>query len=245
MEKLFSGIISVRTSSTRLPKKCLLKFGDNTVIEHIIDRCKNYNIEPILCTSTDPEDDILIEIAKERKIKFFRGSLLNKGKRWSDCASYFSLKEFHTIDADDPFFDGTQMKESIEYLIDTNSDVITPTKTSSNGAASVGYSFKSDLIHKVSEKFNEEIDTEYIWDFINQINPIKKLTLPEKNIEKIKMRLTLDYEEDFLILNMVRLILGKEAKRDEINDLFKRNPDLHLINWFRNEDYLKNQSKKK
>tara|TARA_B110000858_G_C17503552_1_gene337106 strand:- start:305 stop:439 length:135 start_codon:yes stop_codon:yes gene_type:complete len=44
---------------------------------------------------------------------------------------------------------------------------------------------------------------------------------------------------------MVRLILGKEAKRDVINDLFKRNPDLHLINWFRNEDYLKNQSKKK
>ena len=145
-----TGIITVRTSSSRLPNKCLKQFGKKNVIEHIIDRCKNYIIEPILCTSTDKSDDVLEEIAKDKKIRYFRGSLLNKIKRWSDCAKYFNLKIFHTVDADDPFFDGEEMRKSINYLISTNSDIITPTVSSANGGASVGYSIKANILSKLS-----------------------------------------------------------------------------------------------
>ena len=52
-EKIIHGIITVRTSSTRLPKKCLLSFGEYNVINHVINRCKYFKIEPIVCTSTD------------------------------------------------------------------------------------------------------------------------------------------------------------------------------------------------
>ena len=55
------------------------------------------------------------------------------------------------------------------------------------------------------------------------------------------MRLTLDYEEDYMMLNFVRKLLGNLATREEINNLFIKNPDLHKINWFRKDDYLDNQ----
>jgi len=78
---LITGFITGRTTSTRLPRKCLLPFGKWNVIEHIINRAKHYDLEPIICTSTDPSDDILEEIAYKEDVKVFRGSLINKLKK--------------------------------------------------------------------------------------------------------------------------------------------------------------------
>ena len=122
------GFITVRTSSTRLPNKCLLPLGDETVISHVVKRAVAYGIEPIICTSTDKSDDILEEISKELGVKCFRGSLVNKLKRWLDCAEHFNVNSFHTIDADDPFFDGSEMIDSLNLLKSGNYDVVCPTE---------------------------------------------------------------------------------------------------------------------
>ena len=110
------GFITVRTNSTRLPKKCLLSFGESTVLNHIIRRAVSYDIEPIVCTSVSKEDDIIEDIAIKEGVKCYRGSLVNKLQRWLDCADHFSVDRFHTIDADDPFFDGNEMKNSMKML---------------------------------------------------------------------------------------------------------------------------------
>ena len=86
-----TGFITVRTSSTRLPKKCLLPLGDETVISHVVKRSISYGIEPIICTSTDISDDVLEGIATQLGVKCFRGSLVNKLKRWLDCAEHFNV----------------------------------------------------------------------------------------------------------------------------------------------------------
>ncbi len=105
------GFITVRTTSSRLPAKCLLPFGDGmNVLQHIIRRAKHFNIDPIVCTSTDSSDDAVERIAQLENAKCFRGSLANKLKRWADCADHFGLVAFHTVDADDPFFDGDEMR---------------------------------------------------------------------------------------------------------------------------------------
>ena len=81
----------MRTSSSRLPNKCLLPFGDETVISHVVKRAIKSGIDPIICTSTDSSDDILEEVAKTLGVKCFRGALINKLKRWADCANKFNL----------------------------------------------------------------------------------------------------------------------------------------------------------
>ena len=50
---IIHGFITVRTSSTRLPNKCLLPLGENNILTSVILRCIKYNIEPIVCTSVD------------------------------------------------------------------------------------------------------------------------------------------------------------------------------------------------
>ncbi len=240
------GFITVRSSSSRLPLKCFLPFGkDSNVLEHIIRRAKHYNIDPIICTSTDPSDDLIEKLAIKEKVKFFRGSLNNKLQRWADCAKHFNLDAFHSVDADDPFFDGNEMRRSYEMLLFEDLDVVTPTKESSAGDASVGYSLKTNAIIRSLKGVNQETDTEMMWFYLEKITDLKKKILPSISQSKLKLRLTLDYKEDYWLLESLRRLVGNLATRDEINTLFLNNPDLHKINWFRNLEWKIAQDSKK
>ena len=239
------GFITVRTSSTRLPKKCLLPFGESTVLNHIIRRAVSYGIEPIVCTSTSKEDDIIEQIANKEGVKCYRGSLDNKLQRWLDCATHFNIDVFHTIDADDPFFDGNEMKSSVRMLKEEKLDMVEPTKSSSAGGASVGYSLTTDIVKRACKDLDKDTDTEMMWYYIEKVSDLKTKVLPETRKNITKMRLTLDYEEDYWLLDSVRRILGNLVSREKVDQLFLSNPDMHQINWFKNEEWKAGQLSKK
>ena len=243
--KTIFGLITVRTSSTRLPAKCLLPFGDGNVLTHVIRRARAFGIEPIVCTSVDPSDNIIEKIADDEGAQCFRGSLRNKLKRWSDCAAHFGLAAFHTVDADDPFFDGDEIKASMHLLAGGHYDMVCPTISSSAGGASVGYSLTAEIVNRASDLIPTETDTEMMWYHMEKIPNIRTQVLPEDRPLPFKVRLTLDYEEDYWLLESVRRISGNLATRQDINHLFLTNPDLYKINWFRNEDWKAGQLSKK
>ena len=231
------GFVTVRTSSTRLPAKCLLPFGDGNVLEHVIRRAQAFGIEPIVCTSIDPSDDIIERIAQTEGAKCFRGSLANKLKRWSDCAAQFGLHAFHTVDADDPFFDGEEMNASMLQLVEKNVDMVCPSNISSAGGGSVGYSLTADIVRRVASHLAAETDTEMMWFYLEKVPDLRRVVLPDNTHTPSKLRLTLDYQEDYWLLESVRRIVGGLAPRYEIDQLFVNNPDLHKINWFRNIEW--------
>ena len=238
------GFITVRTSSTRLPNKCLLPLGNDSVLEHVIKRCLRNGIEPIVCTTPHSGDDVIKEISNKLNVKCFRGSTINKLKRWADCANYYNIQDFHTVDADDPFFDGDEMKISMKQLREGNYDIVSPTISSSNGGASVGYSLKSKVVLEAVKKTNNSTDTEMIESFLYDIDNLKIHNLQEYVIRPPEVRLTLDYEEDYLLLKVIIQILGKNISRNNIDALFVNNPDLSKINWFRNTDWKAKQNSK-
>tara|TARA_B100002019_G_C21114739_1_gene520271 strand:+ start:79 stop:825 length:747 start_codon:yes stop_codon:yes gene_type:complete len=238
------AIITVRTSSTRLPKKCLLQFGDNTIIQHVISRCLKNNIDPIICTTTDPEDDILCEISRNNQIKFFRGSNINKILRWHNCAISNNLEDFVTIDADDPFFCPQEVKRSYELLLKGNYDLVLPYKSSSNGSAMVGYSMKTNLLGKALKKIDINCDTEMAWTYLKAVKGVEFIELSSPKEFEIMGRLTLDYWEDYIFLEALRLILGNKYSRRDIFNVLKENPGIRKINSFRNKEWAENQLKK-
>jgi spore coat polysaccharide biosynthesis protein SpsF len=244
-ESTYVGFITVRTSSTRLPNKCLLPLGDETVISHVVKRAISYGIEPIICTSIDCSDDILEDISNQLGVKCFRGSLVNKLKRWLDCAEAFNVEYFHTIDADDPLFDGREMIASLELLKLHKYDVVCPTESSSAGGASVGYSLTTDIVKKALEGLDNDTDTEMMWYYLEKIKGIKMKVLPDLNHTAMAIRLTLDYEEDYWLLASLVRILGSKVDRNQIRQLFSDNPDLAKINLFRNDEWKAAQLAKK
>jgi spore coat polysaccharide biosynthesis protein SpsF len=244
-EQTIPGFVTVRTSSTRLPAKCLLPFGGGNVLEHIIFRARAFGVEPIICTSIDDSDDVIEQIAGTEGVRCFRGSLFNKLKRWSDCAAHFSLEAFHTVDADDPFFDGEEMRASMSLLSKGQVDMVCPSIVSSGGGGSVGYSLTADLVKRAVAGLPDDADTEMMWYYLEKIPGLCRIVLPDNPLTPSRLRLTLDYEEDYWLLESVRRMVGNLAPRCEIDQLFASNPDLHKVNWFRNAEWKMAQMARK
>jgi spore coat polysaccharide biosynthesis protein SpsF (cytidylyltransferase family) len=84
-----------------------------------------------------------------------------------------------------------------------------------------------------------------MWFYMEKLSDLKKELLPEANNIKVDMRLTLDYPEDYWLLESVRRMVGNFASRQEVNSLFNKNPDLYKVNWFRNSEWQAGQQAKK
>ena len=234
------AFITVRTASSRLPRKCLLPFGDGNVIQHVIRRALFYKLDPIVCTTVEPADDVIVRMAKEEKVKYFRGSVLDKLRRWRDCCDHFGIENFHTVDADDLFFDGDLIRNSFA-LMKEGYDVVSPTEaTSVGGTGSVGFSLTRSIVNKACELTKPGSDTEMMWTYLEKVKGVKKIVMPDEEGVR-QARLTLDYEEDYWLLRTVERIVGSFAIRKEVDNLFIRNPDLFKINWFRNEEWKQKQ----
>lgn len=241
----YVGLITARTSSSRLKNKCLLEIGHKlTVIEHIILRCINADIEPIICTTKNKSDQKLVNIAKKFKIKSFRGSEKNKIKRWYDCSTKFKINNFHTIDADDLYFDPDAIKKSLDLVRLKTLDIVHPSKHSRYGGASEGYSFTKKGIKKLylslyNYKFNRfnNLDTEMIDIFVENANLNSYLFKGQSYAIKSKIRLTLDYIEDFKLFKKIFKHFGTYSTRKEINDFLKKNKNILKINYFRNKQW--------
>lgn len=245
---MIPGLITVRTSSSRLKHKCLLPFGkEPTVLEHIINRAKYYGIEPIVCTSSDPSDDIIEQIALNSNVKFFRGSLNNKLKRWLDCANFFKLESFHSVDADDPFFNGFEMIDSMNLLKMDNLDFVSPSKYSSMGGGTVGYSIKTNIIEIALRGIDDDTDTEMMWYLLEKLPNVKtKFMVNPAYVgnDTPQYRLTLDFDEDYWLLSSIARIIGNYETTEKVHDFLKLNPDFYKINFFRNSEWKNSQINK-
>jgi spore coat polysaccharide biosynthesis protein SpsF len=240
---IYNCLLTVRTASSRLKNKCLLPFGNYNFIEHSIKRCLNFNLQPIVCTTSLRNDNLICAIAKKYSVKFFRGSSNNKIKRWYDCANYFKLNNFHIIDVDDPFFDDKSVKKSLEFL--KKYDLVLPSNKSRAGGGSEGYSVKIEVLEKILSKLNRKKINNMNIEIVDNFFKSKKFNffiLPNAKYETYSnFRVTLDYQEDYFFLNIIRQQLGNFAGRVKINNFLDKNKFLKKINFFRNDEWKKRQ----
>ena len=73
-----------------------------------------------------------------------------------------------------------------------NYDVVSPTSSSSNGGASVGYSLTLKIVLEAIQNIPDSTDTEMIWGFLEKLKNIKIHHLKETNDRPTNLRLTLD-----------------------------------------------------
>lgn len=244
MKKIFC-FLTVRSTSKRLKNKCLLHFGKEKVLEHVIKRCLYFKLNPIICTSNDFSDKKLLYYSYKYRIKIYSGSLNNKVLRWFNCCKKFNIKSFHTIDVDDPFFDAISVKKSMKLLQkNIDIDIVKPSPRSSNGGASEGYSIKLKTLKKIidsNDLYSKNKNTEMFEKYLKNTN-LKVFRLPNSNYETKKIfRLTLDYFEDYIFLSCLKSVFSFRSSRRLINKFLDANLSLRKINFFRNKEWKKKQ----
>ena len=233
-----SIFITVRTGSSRLPNKSILKIRDKFTIEYVIDSVKKskYADKIILCTTDLEQDKVLCEIAKNNNIDFYCGDELNKFKRWLGACEEFGIDFFVTADGDDLFYD-VGLSDLCFKQID-NGDFI-----DGQGLYNDVYGMKTFTLKTILSILDgKNIEPYEIVKFLKNTNlKIKKLTDVPDIYKKRNIRMTLDYEEDFKFFSKVIENIKLDFSIKNVLNYIDNNPDVKYINYYRELDWKKNQ----
>ena len=223
-------LITARLKSSRLPLKLLEKIDGKELITQVIHRIKELNEveEVVLCTSTNPQDKTLVEIAEREGIDWFTGNEEDVLQRLLDAATLHNLDYLIGITGENPLFSIEHTNKVIDLAKKGEYDFISP-KGLPIGCAT--YALKIDALKLVC-KVKEEIDTE-IWGYlINRPEIFNNYFFEvEEPYYWPDLRITIDYPED---LQFVKEIFEKTTEKERLNlggvlDFLRKNPELPAI----------------
>jgi spore coat polysaccharide biosynthesis protein SpsF len=224
--------ITVRMKSTRLPKKALLEIEGRTTIEHLIDRAKAAKLPDlvVVCTSTHPDDAVLVDVARRNGVEAFRGNPEDKLDRYLQAAKKYKLDLVVNIDGDDILCEPELVDRTIEHFNKTGADCII-WRDLPVGAVPIGIKVKA--LEKVCQ-LKEEKDTEVWGGYFTDSGLFKVEYLEaEKELRHPEFRMTLDYPEDLEFFRAVFKKLyapGRVFSLKEIVKLLEQNPEIAKIN---------------
>jgi spore coat polysaccharide biosynthesis protein SpsF (cytidylyltransferase family) len=241
MQNTFGIIVQARIGSTRLPKKMLKPFfNEKGIFELLLIKLKvlleKYKI--IIATTTNPQDDIIVEMAKKYNFEIYRGSENNVLDRFINAADEFKIDNIIRICADNPFLDYFELTNLIHFAQNNSFDYI---GYSINNAPSIKthYGFwaefvKKTALKKVLSNTNEQIYLEHVTNYIYTNPKLFNIHFIAVKDERIttnhKIRLTLDTAEDFNILKEIYQNLYMNYKKYgifEIIDFLEKNPSYY------------------
>jgi spore coat polysaccharide biosynthesis protein SpsF len=229
--------ITARLKSTRLKRKVLLDVGGIPVIQYLVNRIRaNSDTKIILCTSTSKQDEDLVDYAIQNSIDYYQGSEEDVLERYYQAAEEFDINKFYIVYGDEPFIDiglmqrtFQQMNESENQFVD-NSDYIDGT---------FGYGMTFNAIKYINEnKVSEGLE---VWgNFVKNLPNMKVITNTfSLNCNKSKIRLTIDYKEDFQVFGKMIKMMGNSCNNysvSEIVDIYIKN-NFFKTNGCRIDDY--------
>jgi len=234
-------LITARLKSTRLPEKVMLELNNRPLICHMIDRLKLSNIldRIILCTSTNPQDKPLVDIAANESIDCFVGSEEDVIQRLYDSAREFRLDYALNVTADCPLVSLEYLEIILNKYVETGADFITclnlPHGFHSNG-------LKVDAMRRVCE-IKKSRETEVWGGYFTDTGlfDVVDIDVPPEYIRP-DYRLTVDYPEDFDLLKKIFNHFGEDTYKTSMLDIIKyldENPQLVKINKHCEELYRK------
>jgi len=224
-------LITARLKSSRLPLKIIKDLNGKTVIERIIDRAKDIQgiSEIVLCTSSNPQDKPLINIAKKNNISYFLGDEDDVLQRLFDASILHDLDYFLGITADNPLFSIRYSNLIIEEIKKGEHDFI---KIRGLPFGTATYGMNTKALETVC-KIKTIIDTE-IWGYlIDKPDIFDVITIKATGkLQRPKLRLTLDYEEDYKLLNHVYTNIPFVTTLDleKVIDYLNDHPEVAKIN---------------
>jgi spore coat polysaccharide biosynthesis protein SpsF len=195
-------LITARLKSSRLPLKIMKDLNGEPVIQRIVERAKEIKSIPdadiVICTSANPQDKPLIDVAEKTHVSYFLGDPNDVLKRLHDAAFHHKLDYALGITADNPLFSVEYANKIVEVIKQQRPDFI-KIQGLPFGAAPWGMNVKA--LHTICI-IKTIVDTE-IWGYlIDRPELFGIVTLKaDKYVHRPEYRLTLDYTEDYQLLN--------------------------------------------
>ncbi|MBN1057660.1 acylneuraminate cytidylyltransferase [Clostridium botulinum] len=230
-------IIQARMGSSRLPGKVLKSICDKTILEHDINRVKlSSNIhEIVVATTTNCEDDRIVEEAKRLGVNYFRGSEKDVLSRYYFAAKKSNADIVIRITSDCPCLDYKILSNMINMYLDKSSNVDymnnTIERTYPRGYDIEIFSFAA--LEKAFINAKEDYEREHVTPYLYDLNNKFRILSYKNSKDYSKYRVTLDTEEDFKVIKAIYQELYTSNEYFLLEDVIKyleRNPQIVKIN---------------
>ena len=228
-------IIQARIGSTRLPGKVMMNVENQKPVLYFVikqlQECKLID-KIIVATTTNAEDDQIVNYSKNLGIDCFRGSSKDVLDRHYQCAKEYSISTIVRIPSDKPLIDPEVVDNVISVFNNNSYDYVT--NILSNPTFPSGEEVEVFSMNGLKKVWKEAIlpsEREHVTPYFSNHKDEFEIT-NIKNPENLsRLRWTVDRIED---LKLVRLIVSKIKKRPilmkNIVDLFNKEPELVKIN---------------
>jgi spore coat polysaccharide biosynthesis protein SpsF len=224
--------LSIRDKATRLPGKATIDIGGKPVIERLLERLKSTRESDlvVLTTSTNRDDQHLVQRARNSGFEAFAGSEEDKLQRYLDAARAFHVAFAVIVDGDDLFCSVEHIDHSIRLFFTESADYITQ-RGLPLGAASFGVRVEA-LAEVVAKK--KESDTEVWGEYFTARPDFRVINVEETDplLRQPTVRMTLDYPED---LSFFRAVYDhhhaeREPTLREVMTILRDHPHIVALN---------------
>ena len=228
-------LIAVRMKSSRLTNKALVNIVGKTVISHLIERMKRAKMvgNIILCTSTHPDDKVLLDIADEEGILKFAGSELDVMDRFIKASEEYGIKTIVRVTGDNPLTDPENIDRMIEIHYKGKYDFTKSEYFPLGVNAEVISLYTLKKAHQLAMDTNL---TEYMTSYLKRPDIFKIHTT--KNYDEFfngraLIRLTVDFDKDLHVMNKIYGHLYNDNPNFTIREVLEyldSNPEVLDIN---------------
>ncbi len=242
------GIIQARMGSSRLPGKMLEDLAGAPLLARVIERMQHCETLDglVLATTTQPEDDALVDLALDYGVAVYRGAVDDVLDRFAQAAQLADAALIVRITADDPFKDPRVTDHAVRLWLerpdqlDYVSNTLQPTYPEGLDIEVFTRAALERAWREARLPSEREHVTPYIWKHPDRFR-VHNFTHTE---DLSHLRWTVDYPQDLAFARAVYERLyrpGEVFLMEDILALLRREPDLAAINAgiVRNEGYLK------
>ncbi len=245
-------VTQARSGSTRLPNKILKEIGGKTLLQIHIDRIKQAKtIDAIyIATTTNVNDDKIEKLAKKLNVKYYRGSEDDVLDRFYQTVKNDKPNYVVRLTSDCPLIDPILIDEVVtqakERELDYYANILE--ELYPDGQDIEVFTFSA--LEKAWNEAKLNSEREHVTPFIRNNSSYKNGKLfksdnyaPDKNYNHV--RLTVDEQVDFDVIEKIINDLGLEKDWKTYADYYLYNPDIKMLNSkvVRNEGYQKSINK--
>lgn len=231
-------ITQARTGSTRLPGKILKEVLGKKVIHWFLRRALKCESVSKVCaaTTTNPADDYLVALLRNElpEVLVARGPEEDVLARYELSAKETDAGVVVRVTSDCPFFDWKLVDRCVERLKSARADAVRTVR----GDYPIGLDvevYTRRTLQTAHERAVDPFEREHVGPYVFQTHS------SEFDLEWVsnedepwpECRLTLDYPEDFLLLEKLYFEVGPEAPAEEYRVFLTAHPEIARINLMR------------
>lgn len=223
---MIAAIIQARMGSTRLPGKILKTVEGVPLLKYQIDRVGKSRLinKIIVATSTSEEDDVVEKFCTENDIECFRGSEHDCLDRYYHCAIKCHADIIVRLTSDCPLSDPQIIDCTINLYLATGVDYAAntiPPETSTYPDGCDVEVFSMESLARAFLEVQDPHDREHVTFFFWKYQQGFKTAQLKYGKDYSRYRFTVDYPEDFTVVEYIFKELKKRKKIGHLEELIE------------------------